>query len=211
MLCWFDERPGLLADVVASWAPVVDVVVAVDGPFAEYPTSLRRSPPEQLVALRRACAESGMALRSWVLPGRSQVQKRSFALEVARWSCPDGWLLSLDSDEALDPRTDAVAVRSLLERTSVDVGEVWTQAPDEVRQRRAFRASTRPRVEGLHWRVLAQDGRRLWDHEDLGLAPSVELPLWIDHRRDWSLEAPVWRSVERLEASYAYYRDRVEH
>ena len=63
LLSWYDEAPSWLAACVASFAPHIDALVAVDGPYAAFPHNGKaKSSPEPAEAIQRVCDAVGLEL-----------------------------------------------------------------------------------------------------------------------------------------------------
>jgi hypothetical protein len=62
-LSWFDEPIGWLTELVASLAPHIDHLVAVDGAYGLLPGAEARSPTDQAHAITGACAGAGVGVR----------------------------------------------------------------------------------------------------------------------------------------------------
>lgn len=123
-LCWYDEPTGLLERCVASVAPFVDHVVAVDGTWQLWERS-GTSSADQAEAIRRTCQRHGVS--SQVVTGRlweTQSQKRSHAIRLA--AAAADWVMPLDADWTFEG--DPVVFRVTLDTAAGDSGVVdfWT-------------------------------------------------------------------------------------
>jgi hypothetical protein len=203
LISWYDEKPEWLAAAVASMAPFVDHVVAVDGAYMAFPGGKARSPAGQAEAVReaaRACKLGVTVHEPQERWGGGEVQKRSFLFRLAETVSRDenDWYFVLDADELV---TDVgVDVRATLMDTGQDVGQVtlWEHRghydPDErpfvsdmVEQqpaRRFVRAVRGLTVLGNHFTYVTPDGRQLWG---AGTQVPLELPedlakVLVEHR-----------------------------
>lgn len=66
-VCWYDERPAHLRELVRSLAGIADRALFLDGPYAQYP-GLSRSPAEQADAVREEAEACGLELGDERLP-----------------------------------------------------------------------------------------------------------------------------------------------
>lgn len=213
LLVWYDEPPELLRETVASWGQISDIVVALDGPFDDYPHGGKlHSGDEQVRAIRagaRATSHGSVVLGTH-RPFKDHCEKRSKLLASARtmFRDPERWWYFLpDADEQLEADPFCAGdLQLLLEGTDHDVAEmtVEIQVGEEMipaRQRRLMRALPGLRVEGLHYRYVTGEGLPLWDEPDRPQRPAAKTSLQIRHRR-------AERPQERLDAAKAYYRAR---
>lgn len=220
LLSWYNERPSWLAATVASAAPHIDHIVAVDGAYMLYPGGKPHSSTEQAEAVRqtaRACGIGCTIHEPQTVWTQNEVQKRSamFRLGEAVASPNEDWYFVLDGDEIV---TDCYCdLRQTLTDTDLDAGTVtfWDdrdhQAPDErpfvtgftseQPIRVLFRAIPGLKVEGKHYCYVTPDGRYLWGDEPCELA--LDVPLRIEHR---STKRDLWRQKE----SKDYYATRDE-
>jgi hypothetical protein len=103
LLSWYDESPSWLASCVASVAPHVDHIVAVDGAYAHYPDARARSDRSQAETIQ-ATAE-GLSIGCTIYRPASywlggEVEKRSamFRLGQAHRDGFDDWYWVIDAD-----------------------------------------------------------------------------------------------------------------
>lgn len=210
-LCWFDERPEILARCVSSLAGVVDSVVALDGPWEGFPAEgLLRSPDEQSAAIDAAADAAGLPLRAghgaeaWP----SQVAKRSELMRVA--ALAGDWILVVDADEYVE-RCDPEALRRVLAETEHDVAEArMRNAGQGVRnisafgKRRLFRSASGVTLERAHNGYRAADGRWLYgDRRHVDLAPAADVSGYLELVNDVSA-----RPRRRADAAAVYYQAR---
>lgn len=89
ILCWYDEPVSQLAACVASFAPALDHLVAVDGAYWLYPGAMQRpaSDREQAETITSVCGAVGLSLTLHV-PNEpfmgNEVEKRNLSLDLAR-------------------------------------------------------------------------------------------------------------------------------
>lgn len=110
-LCWYDEEPRILRRCIMSLAGIADVLVALDGPYADYPTASPESPLDQRDAIEGAASDAGIEIVALSWPGLTQAAKRTALYrEAARRA---DWLLIIDADETLHVN-DATELRARL-------------------------------------------------------------------------------------------------
>lgn len=124
LLCWYDERPEWLAQAVAGFARVCDVIVAVDGAYALYPgaRSAPRSPQEQAETILATCeaADVECLLHRPREPfWGNEVEKRNLSLALAAGLGAE-WLILFDADMQV-VHCDPVSVRLELCSTGANV------------------------------------------------------------------------------------------
>jgi hypothetical protein len=203
-LSWFDEPIGWLTELVASLAPHIDHLVAVDGAYGLLPGAEARSPTDQAHAITGACAGAGVGVTlhqpnaPW---SGNETEKRSslFALAHAVAAPGDDWLWVIDADEVV---SRAVGLRRALMETDCDVAEVLLGGGEGYQsQRRLFRAHPQGiTVTGTHYTYVDGDGLMLWGDGDV--VPAEQL--WgvrVEHR---TAERPGRRHEKRR----VYYRRR---
>lgn len=170
LLSWYEEPASWLAECVASTAKLCDHLIAVDGPYALFPGSIRRpaSGSEQADTIARTAAGAGMGCTIHV-PREpwwgGEVAKRDFMFRLASpLTNAADWLLRIDADEVLsDVPADA---REQLAASRLDVAEVTIWDRDDGSQhpfRCLFRALPGLAVEQAHYVVTAPGpgGRRV--------------------------------------------------
>lgn len=163
LLSWYEEPTSWLAETVASAAKLCDHLIAVDGPYAEFPFAQSKpaSGTEQTETILHTAAGAGMGCtihasrQPWY---GNEVEKRSFMFDLAMtFTTEDDWLLVIDADEVLSQvPTDT---RYLLQKSEVDVGELhlWERGDQDTVyiQRRLFRALRGIRYRDCHYVVTA--------------------------------------------------------
>lgn len=182
MLNYFDEEPQMLFDCVKSVCDVgVDHVIALDGPYANFPHEKTYSLPSSNLAIVEACRESGV---DWWVVTRNiawegdEVAKRNEMLRLAlspildSWfeprpplAGPDDWLLVVDADHRWSV-VDGYSLKVFLAASREDFAEVAfadARHPDGswawYEARLLNRAITGMRYDGAHWRISLPDGR----------------------------------------------------
>ncbi len=107
ILSWYDESPQWLAAAVTSFAPAIDHLVAVDGSYLLYPSSMAHpnSPIEQSQAILEAAASVNLPVtlhrRNEPFYG-NEVEKRNFTFELAKTvATEDDYFLVFDADEVI--------------------------------------------------------------------------------------------------------------
>lgn len=208
MLSWYDEHPDWLAEMVQSVAPLVDGVIAVDGPYPLTPHQGETSSTAEYEALRKACDLDGLELHTYSPGALSEVDKRAFMFQAALTVAEpmQDWFLIMDGDmwmgEAWPER-----VRYHLARTDRHAAEVTfhnlDRTPDAHPKVRPFRSMFRAipglTVEGTHAVYTVPDfkGERLLLWMPVGdqqAVPTLNLTEHVHlyhrpHRRDEAREA----------------------
>ncbi|MFE6362970.1 hypothetical protein ACFVP3_23600 [Streptomyces sp. NPDC057806] len=194
LLSWYEEPVSWLAECVASAAKLCDHIIAVDGPYALFPGSIRRpaSGGEQADTIARTAAGAGIGCTIHV-PRKpwwgGEVEKRDsmFRLAAPMTTAAD-WLLRIDADEVL---TDVpLDTRELLADSRLDVAEVTIWDRDEGSQypfRCLFRALPGLAIEQAHYVVTApgEHGRRVLVGNSTVHSPEPAQALWdvrLEHR-----------------------------
>jgi len=226
LLSWYNESPSWLAATVASFAPVIDHLVAVDGPYAAYPHNGRiKSDPEQAEIIQRTCDAVGIGLTLYQPTEAyfgNEVEKRSLAFALALTVANEqDWVWVFDADEVLtkypaDLRTrlncierDAVEVTLTARQGYEDAGEVGqiVSLPTDSRHdlRMLFRALPGLRVLGRHDCYVAgpdSDPTFLWGPTTYPVEPAFRIgEVEVEHRTHR-------RAAHRKQASHDYYRTR---
>jgi len=227
LLSWYDESPSWLAAAVASFAPYLDHVVAIDGAYAAYPGARARSDLGQAETILRTADAVGLGV-TIVEPRETffgnEVEKRSllFRYGLVEATPYEDWFVVFDGDEVL---TKAPAdLRTRLEYIPEDAAEVtlwsrenWSEVapsaasaiplPGESRGtlRMFFRALPNLRVHGRH-DVYVGDRYGVetivWGPEPIGPVSAANLhDVEVEHRS-------AKRDAARKEASYSYYKTR---
>lgn len=230
LLCWYDEDPSMLAAHVASLPLAsVDLLVALDGAYADYPGGMVQSPTEQYKALFLAAESAGVDLH---LVARheseplfeSEMEKRTELFRMSEGQAD--WLIVLDADEVVINAPNDL--RDRLSAADCDVfevpflddphptlgyaedadGEPYVARARHVKYRRSvFRAIPGIRVEGRHSRYIAGDGRILWGDPLWGdePVPAKRMREFVfDHRSGQ-------RGADRNIARQGYYAARDEN
>jgi hypothetical protein len=206
LLSFFDEQPSWLTATVASLPKAgVSHLVAGDGVYGLYPNALRhyRSAQEQIDAITAACYGAGIGLTLHIPTScymGNELEKRNHMLTLARTVTEDGWLLIIDSDEAithashdlaeqLDQSQDDVAYYKLMEQGT----------PNYIRG--LYRNTPDLRVEACHYGYRNNQGW-LWDGHG---TPATDLTdhLVLEHRQRGS-------QTPRHLNKWDYYRRRDE-
>lgn len=131
LLSWYEESPEWLAATVASLAPHVDHLVAVDGAYLLFPGALDRprSGTEQARALLEVADALGIGLtlhRPQEAFEGNEVEKRNLLFDLARTvTDEDDWWLHIDADERVTRWPGDVKQR--LEASELDVATVTFQ------------------------------------------------------------------------------------
>lgn len=202
VLSWYDEPVDWLRECVAS-ARFCDHLIAVDGPYRDFPHEAPTSPLDQIEAIRGAWP--GCTVHTQPEPWEGEVAKRDYMFRLAEGA---DWIFVIDADEVV---TDIpVDLRDRLAATPRHVAEAtlmyqatpgWPLAPSQVR--RLFRTLPGIGYRGAHSRVVATvDGREVTlTDPDLGACePAQRIQglrmLHRDHER----------SPERRSRKDDYYR-----
>lgn len=226
LLSWYDEAPSWLAACVASFAPHIDALVAVDGPYAAFPHNGKaKSSPEQAEAIQRVCDAVGLELIlhqpsfPWI---GGEVEKRTQAFHLCQSITDEqDWIWVFDADEVLtsapadfrtqmdDAPSDAV-VATLIQPQDLDEPDGFAASlgiPNENRHdlTMIFRALDGLRVVGRHDTYVAGPDEKpvyLWGPSTLPVVtPWRMVGLEVEHRTHR-------RAANRKAASAEYYRTR---
>jgi hypothetical protein len=226
LLSWYNESPSWLAATVASFAPVIDHLVAVDGPYAAFPHNGRvKSDPEQAEVIQRTCDAVGIGLTLYQ-PTQAffgnEVEKRSLAFALALTVAKEqDWIWVFDADEVLTKYPPDLRTRlDVIERDAVEVTLTSRQGyekagdveqiiplPTDSRHdlRMIFRALPGLRVLGRHDCYVAgtaDDPVFLWGPTTYPIDPAFRMDgVEVEHRTDR-------RAAHRKQASHDYYRTR---
>jgi len=195
LLSWYEEPVSWLAETVASAAKLCDHLIAVDGPYAQFPFALKKpaSGSEQAETILHTAAGAGIGCtihasrQPW---WGNEVEKRSFMFDLAQsFTTEDDWLLVIDADEVLTQVPGDT--RNLLEKTKRDVGELqmWERGDQDSRflSRRLFRALRGITYQYAHYIVTApaDTGVKVLSGSDIKhrLEPSEEMwDVQMEHR-----------------------------
>lgn len=191
LLSWYEEPASWLAETVASAAKLCDHLIAVDGPYAEFPFALTKpaSGTEQADVITHTAAGAGMGctVHASRQPWQgNEVEKRSFMFDLAMTiTTTDDWLLVIDADEVLSQVPDDT--REVLGKTEADVGElqIWERGDQDkaFTQRRLFRALRGIRYQDCHYVVTAPGKLLSGDPRVHRLVSTVDLSgVHLDHR-----------------------------
>jgi hypothetical protein len=212
IMSFFDERPSWLTAAVSSLAKAnVDHLIAVDGPYALYPDSMRRhrSNLNQLEAIVAAAhgINIGLTLHvptmAWL---ENEVGKRNFLFDLGRTAvdmCESDWFFIIDSDEEVER---GAGVKEVLMDSVEDVA--YYRLLEEDGTPNAIRGLLRWHPElcltVTHYGFRhGQDGQLLWDGGGLPAANATSELILRHHQRD-----PM---SERFKNKWAYYHARDEH
>jgi hypothetical protein len=224
LLSWYDEPSPWLAAVVSSCAPFCDGIVAVDGAYWLFPESDPRSSPVQAQTVFETATACGLSCTihspSEHFYG-NEVEKRTLLFRLAEPLGAD-WYFVIDGDEVVVAHP--ADLREKLEATDKDAGLVtlhesldhlgptasFEPFAGKVRghpHRAFFRALPNLRVEGAHYRYLAErDGETvcLWGQGESACEPARFLGVRVEHRQRM-------RSLARRQQAERYYelRDRL--
>jgi hypothetical protein len=170
MLNWYDEEPDELRRVVGDLARLgVDRVVAVDGPYANFPGA--DDMPISWVQAHEALRDQVLA-RGMLYIGVSnpvpwtgdEVAKRKFMLDLALGVTPAGeWLMIYDADyELVECGVDIPGLLARLDEDALDI--TFTTAPpipDGDHPMRMFlRAAPGLHMGNNHYTYFYADGRK---------------------------------------------------
>lgn len=161
ILCWFDEPVDWLAGCVASLAKMpIDHLLAVDGPYALFPSAFTTwtSPGDQAAVIHETARNIGIGCTVHVPSGPwmdNEVEKRSFAFEYGRAVGCD-WFFAIDADEAVMASPfDLLDVlentdEDMLQATLVDRGDLGGSCLSP----RFWRNVDGLRLDGAHYRYI---------------------------------------------------------
>lgn len=229
LLSWYDESPSWLAAAVASFAPVIDELVAVDGAYGLYPQSKPTSERTQAETIMSTCEALGVGCtihrpaERWL---GNEVEKRRFMFELAAPLVETGvdWFFVFDGDCVLT--TFPADLKETLSSTELHAAEVtlWERRdhigdtptvarqitlPNEGHQslRCLYRSLDGMRVVGAHFHYGGfVDGEWIWAWAPQRMAPTPALALpfvQVEHRS-------IWRDAYRRQQAQDYYRRRDE-
>jgi hypothetical protein len=210
LLSWFDEPPDDLVRCVASLPRAgIDHVVAVDGPYEDFPHRLVSSPPGQQAAIRAAAYSAGIGLTlhvprvAWA---GNEIAKRTFmhrlALAVTGALDDTGpiWHLVIDADEVIDQAPPDLTARA--HWAGARVAEVLCRehGGGEGLRRRLFRALPLHLAE-RHCNYVGDDGALLsWPESPDEEVPAPAIPEFVIAHRQGI------RREERLAQKDLYYQ-----
>lgn len=212
LLSWYEEPASWLAECVASAARLCDHMVAVDGPYADFPGALKKpaSGSEQAEIIGHTAAGAGMGctIHSPRTPWwGNEVEKRDAMFRLASTMVqPGDWFLRIDADEVLTqvpPDT-----KTLLAATPLDVAElmIWERGEEAGASplRALFRALPGIGVQQAHYVVTAPGANgatRVLCGNEIKHRPEPAEALWdvrLEHRTRC-------RSAERWVLKNDYY------
>ena len=230
LLSWYDESPSWLAATIASIAPFVDHVIAVDGAYGHYPDARAFSDREQANTIVAACegAQLGCTLHRqnhyWA---GGEVEKRTVMFKLANAIAEPfvDWLWVIDADctvtacppdlhqQLAECKRDAIEIFLWERRDYIgDVPQVAQSVPLPTaggqRLRCIFRCLENMHVRDAHYVYIGTDRdgveRIVWGH---GAMPVEDGEYWsdihIEHRS-------IWRDAYRRNNAQAYYQRRDE-
>lgn len=223
LLSWYEEPCAWLAETVASAAKIVDHLVAVDGPYAEFPGGLDKtaSPAEQASTILHTAAGVGMGCT--VHASRepwwgNEVEKRTFMFRLAEnFSTPDDWFLVIDADEVVTSVPEDL--REVLAKTDRDVAKVliWERGDQDsgLAARRLFRGLRGMRYDGCHYVVTVptDTGVRVLSGDDRIQTVEPHEEFWdlrLEHRSPYrsavrnGMKAQYYAKIPELEQIRAY-------
>lgn len=163
LLNWYEESPSWLAETVASAGKLCDHIIAVDGPYANFPGALNKpfSGSDQAEVIFHTAAGAGMGCtihaprEVW---WGNEVEKRAYLMELGQTiTTEDDWFLVIDADEVL---TEVPAdSRAKLADISRDVAELmlWERGDLDTNYgcRRFFRALRGITYQQAHYVITA--------------------------------------------------------
>ena len=228
LLSWYDESPSWLAATVASFAPVLDHLIAVDGAYGSFPGGRARSDLGQAETIMRTADAVGLGVTvhqpSTVFWG-NEVEKRSlmFSLGLAQAELWKDWFWVIDGDEVLTKAPSDLRTRlQYIERLACEV-TLWTQdhwndlAPDAAQMmklppisrhamRMLFRAIPDLTVRNRHDIYVGTDPDGeplyLWGPQEIDPVIAEPLPeVEVEHRS-------TKRDAARRASSLEYYKIR---
>lgn len=210
LLSWFDEQPKWLREMVESLPRLgVDHLVALDGPYAQWPAAGAhpRSSHLEHSVLRRSCENVGIGLTieaPRTQPWDTEMQKRTYLFQLGDKLQAD-WFLVIDADSVV--LHTGCDIKDTLANLDVDVAvsQFVEPRPDgshkQFELRNFFRAIPGIKVGPNHYTYTTPDGRRLWGRHPC--EPSQDIPVLLEHRS-------FLRPQQRFQASRTYYRVRDE-
>lgn len=228
LLSWYDESPSWLAEAVASFAPVLDGLIAVDGAYALYPDARASSERVQAETIMATANALGLpvTLHRPAEPWQDgEVGKRDAMMRMANAHATShrDWLWVFDADCVLTEYPDDLRDRLAgIDGDAVEV-RLWERhdyqadAPEVARtmslpsastapMRMLFRCLDRMQVIGAHYIYagVTEDGdyRYLWGPPHVAPVDGVEFTdVMVEHRS-------TWRDLYRREAARDYYKRR---
>ncbi len=229
-LSWYDESPSWLAACVASVAPHVDHVVAVDGAYAHYPDARARSDRTQAETIMATCDALGVGCTlhrpsSYWHGGEVEKRTRLFRLCHAHREGFDDWYWVIDADcivtqcpsdlreRLADTWANSVEV-ALFERRDWlgdhhEVAHTMSlPTSSQQKMRMLFRALDDMQVIGTHYTYGGFDENGEWHYTwgSHAIGPDeadVFSDVIVEHRS-------IWRDKYRRENAQAYYQTRDE-
>lgn len=228
LLSWYDESPSWLAEAVASFAPALDGLIAVDGAYAHFPDARASSERVQAEVVMSTANALGLPVtvhRPAAPFIGDEVAKRDFMFRLANAHARTfvDWLWVFDADTVLAEYP--ADLRDTLAGLDADAAEValWersdylAEAPEVARtmnlptshvapMRMLFRCLDRMQVIGMHYVYagVGRDGqhRYLWGPPHVAPCDAVSLAgITVEHRSRW-------RDLYRREAAQTYYQRR---
>lgn len=190
LLNWYEEPVSWLAETVASAAKLCDHIIALDGPYAEFPSALSKpaSGTEQAEVIFHAAAGAGMGCtvhaprQPW---WGNEIEKRSYLMELGQsMTTEDDWFLVIDADEVLTKVP--LGSRQLLDATDLNVAQLMLWERDDLDSaypcRRLFRALRGITYQHTHYTITAPgpNGTRVLNGNE------------VLHPNKWEKPADLW-------------------
>lgn len=233
LLSWYDESPTFLASCLASIAPHIDHLIAVDGAYLHFPDGKGRSDRTQPETIEAICEGAGISCTihrpSEPFVG-NEVEKRTLLFKIAQaFSEPyEDWYWVIDADCIVTtcPKNlreilagiaadDVYAVDVMLWERRDYIGDVPDVArglvlPTESEQYLTciYRVLRDMQVIGTHYVYggFKPDGSfaYVWGPHFMGTEPRVQVPqIRVEHRSHY-------RDLYRKNLSKTYYQVRDE-
>jgi hypothetical protein len=230
LLAWYDESPSWLAACVASVAPHVDAIVAVDGAYAQYPDARARSERSQAETIQATAEASGIGCtihrpQTYWLGGEVEKRTAMFRLGQAHRTSFDDWYWVIDADcvvtqvpkdfreRLAETETNAIEVTLYERRDYVgdhpEVAQVMNLPTcGAQRMPMLFRALKDMQVVNAHYVYGGWDENNEW-HYVWGPpalqpdAPTIMENIHVEHRS-------IWRDLYRRDTAKRYYEIRDE-
>lgn len=228
LMSWYNESPTFIASAVASIAPHVDHVIAVDGAYALFPDAQPRSDRLEAETIQAICDGAGISCtihRPATVWYGNEVEKRNQLFKIASaFSEPFvDWYWILDADCIITSTPSNLRARlEAAEEWSVDVA-LWERRdhlgdhPDVARAMSLpthsaipntclFRVLKDMQVIGTHYVYggFRPDGEWVyaWAPHIMGPQPVLKMPeIRVEHRS-------IYRDKYRRDLSHTYYQTR---
>ena len=214
-MAWFDEEPLRLFESVNDLARLgVTDLIALDGPYANFPHERVISHQSEVEAIVAGCASHGISLTlqrpasAWI---GDEIVKRQRLLELAHMVAGDepAWLCIWDADWRLQEPFDPADIWPMNPARGVDVSicdDPYVHEPSDAawyRMKMLMRFEPGMHMGAAHYRYVYPDGFEQWI---LPRRPEDEAPLSGVRVR----HLKYLRGSARLEAQAAYYSVRHE-